>query len=167
MSDQQNYSKPKPKLYKRPEFIFLLLTALLWIAFLLKVFHKSEVGTRAKSEIRVTTNEEGTLSTKPSSTLKTNTQEAFTPQVSQARSRNRLSIEQLNAKKEQQYIEAIRESFEKIKPSNHNQIIRGEFQPVTKDSVDEPETNIQNLVNDRFEMESLNAEYKRALKGRN
>lgn len=163
MEQQQNSSKHGRKLYKRPEFILLLLTGLLWIAFLFKVLFFPDTQLEPVSSIAPQEN--------PASTTKTSPEEAIKLQSTQARSRNKLSTEQISAREEQEYIEALRESFDQVKPGKNNQIIRGEFISVTelpsqKIQKDEHK-QIQILVDDKFEMDSLNAEYRRALRGRN
>lgn len=154
MAEQLNYSLLRSNKYKLSVIIILLLASCVWLIFSIKIFQYTPNIEAIK------------ISTQPKTiSLISNIEKTTNLQPAISRSRNRENSRPLNEKEKQQYIEALRESFEKVKPTKNNTIIRGEILPATNNYINNS-SNIQMLVNDKLELESLNTEYKRALKSR-
>ncbi len=152
--EKQSYipkRKNKIRKYQRPEFILLFLTGFLWLAFLFKVFFTTKVNESAE-------NIDLTTSTKTSNNV--SSQKAIsTP----AKSRNRESTQSI---KNQDVVKAVRESFEKVNPRKNDQIIRGEISKIitSNPSSEAVSAEIINMLDDSFELKSLNEDYQQALK---
>ncbi len=132
--------------YLRPEFILMVLTALLWLAFLVKVFIQAKDPATAENN-----------SNKVSSKI---TNDVFQTKSPDNQDNNPLQNKQLHP--EETEIEALRESLDKVKPAD-NLIIRGKTMRVTQ-------TNGRNkmpaaeLIINQENLKNINADYKNALK---
>jgi len=139
MSQKNFPTKTRRRIYLRPVFILLLVTIFLWLAFLFKVFFVSKTKETADSST-------------PTFQLSSNVTAAKTPSK-QTKSRNKNTINTPENREEA----ALRESFENTNPKSDNKIMRGEIEPVEDIS-----GNLLNALD--AEMDSLNKDYKRALK---
>ena len=154
MAEQLNHSLSRSNKYKLSVIIILLLAVLVWLFFSIKILQNKpnleaiEISTQKKTDHLIA-----------------NIEKIADLQRGKSRSRNRENSQPLNETERQQYIEALRESFEKVKPTQNNIIIRGEITPSRKALAETSSSNIENLINDQLDLKDLNTEYQNALEG--
>ncbi len=167
MTKQQN--KTGKMQFLRPEFFLVLITALLWLAFLAKIVFHRHGATQADARSGETTEsiQKKTAKNRSEHVVQTTGVQTGSnnPQApSRARSRNR------NNKAEDAndaYIEAIRESLDKSKPPE-NRIIRAATRPViieklSPESSNEQTQQIKQFISDPKNLDSLNVDFLKAV----
>lgn len=156
MAKQLNHSLLRSNKYKLSVIIILLLASCVWLFFSIKILQYTPDIELIKNSTQQKSN--GLIS---------NIEKTADLRPSISRSRNRENSRPLNETEKQQYIEALRESFERVNPTKNNKIIRGDISPSIKELADKPSTNLESLLNNKFELKRLNTEYQKALKGIN
>ena len=165
MSNKQK--KSGITLIQRPEFFLVVITAFLWLAFLAKIAMQQDAITTPDTSRNKPAGSAQQKTTDPNirnTGEKNKTQTSLTTGRQPAgagRNRNRLN------KPNDAYIEAIRESLDKAKPTQ-NRIIRGATNPVMIDKIspdtgNKPTLQIEQLINDKNQLDNLNADYRKAL----
>ena len=150
-----NKKTPRNKYYKRPEFYLIVLTTLLWLAFLYKVIIHEKHNHVVEAPIDLKKKPKTSLEKTPNKLLKIQSRD-------KANKSPPLGIDKkTEGNQEQTVLEALNESLDKTKPAD-NHIIRGETLTLIHKSGRNANA-VTELVIDNKNLKRLNDEYMKAL----